>query len=208
MILNEQDNMLIKRAKNGDVEAYEDLVRAYYKTVFNIALRMFSNNEDASDITQEVFIKIYKSIGTFEGKSSLKTWIYRITTNLCLDEFRSRKNMKVVSFDEQIEQSNDRYNIEFKTESITPESNLLKKEVKEALNIAITELPKDLRIALILRDVQNLSYEEISSFLKCPQGTVKSRISRARQLLRKKLSKKVELFDMHYVKSNREEKLT
>jgi RNA polymerase sigma-70 factor (ECF subfamily) len=208
VILNEQDNMLIKRAKNGDVEAYEDLVRAYYKTVFNIALRMFSNNEDASDITQEVFIKIYKSIGTFEGKSSLKTWIYRITTNLCLDEFRSRKNMKVVSFDEQIEQSNDRYNIEFKTESITPESNLLKKEVKEALNIAITELPKDLRIALILRDVQNLSYEEISSFLKCPQGTVKSRISRARQLLRKKLSKKVELFDMHYVKSNREEKLT
>lgn len=203
--MDEQDDILIKKAKEGDVDAYEELVKIYYKTVFNIALRMFSNNEDASDITQEVFIKIYKSIGAFEGKSSLKTWIYRITTNLCLDEFRSRKNMKVVSFDEQIEHNNDRYNIEFKIESTTPESNLLKKEVKEALNRAIMELPKDLRIALILRDVQNLSYEEISSFLKCPQGTVKSRINRARQLLRKKLSKKVELFDMRYVKNNREE---
>jgi len=203
--LSEEDEKLLKRAKDGDAEAFEELVTVYYKTVFNIALRMLSNTEDASDLTQEVFIKIFKSIGTFEGKSSFKTWIYRITTNLCLDEFRTRKKMKVVSFDEQIENKNEESSLKLTDTGISPETKLLNSELKETLNQAIMELPKDLRLAVVLRDVQNFSYEEISLALKCPQGTVKSRINRARQQLRKNLSKKTELFEADYVKRVREE---
>jgi RNA polymerase sigma-70 factor (ECF subfamily) len=206
VFLNEQDEILLKKAKSGDVDAYEELVKTYYKTVFNIALRMFSNTEDASDITQEVFIKVYKSIGRFEGRSSFKTWIYRIATNLCLDELRSRKNFIAVSFDEQIANNTEAINVKLKDESIgSPETELLRAEIREELYNVINELPEDLRIITILRHIQNLSYDEISEILNCPQGTIKSRISRARELLRKKLSKNMELFDSRFVKEDRKE---
>lgn len=204
-LLNEAESILIAKAKRGDSEAFEELVKSYYKTVFNIALKMFANREDASDMAQEAFIKIYKSIGSFKGESSFKTWLYRVATNLCLDELRSRKKRKIISFDEQFANT-DSENIHVPQNTvISPESELLKKELRDCVNDAIKKLPDDLRLAVILRDIQNFSYHEISAILTCAEGTVKSRISRGREQLRKLLSEKEELFGMNFVKSSRKE---
>ncbi len=192
--MNEEEKILLEKAKTGDVEAYEELVKSHYTIVYNIALRMLSNTHDASDLAQEVFIKIFKSIKNFEGKSSFKTWIYRITINLCYDEYKKKKHISIVSYDEQIENKNDDYGIQTKNEIKTPEKSLLDSEIKGVLNDAINKLPKNLKIVVVLRDIQGFSYEEIAQILKCPQGTVKSRINRAREHLRKELSGKTELF--------------
>lgn len=192
--MNEEEKILLEKAKSGDVEAYEELVKSHYTIVYNIALRMLSNTHDASDLAQEVFIKIFKSIKNFEGKSSFKTWIYRITINLCYDEYKKKKHISIVSYDEQIENKNDDYGIQTNNEIKTPEKSLLDSEIKGVLNDAINKLPKNLKIVVVLRDIQGFSYEEIAQILKCPQGTVKSRINRAREYLRKELSGKTELF--------------
>lgn len=194
------DNDLVKRAKDGDVEAFERLVEGYQKKVFNIAYRMLGNYDDASELAQEALIKIYKSIKSFKEESSLSTWIYRITTNVCLDELRKRKSKAVVYIDENIRSEDEEINRQIEDNKPTPDQKAEQNELRKTINTAIQSLSQEHKIVIILRDIQGLSYDEIAEILKCPPGTVKSRINRARLSLKEILLSKKELFDTEFVK--------
>lgn len=175
---------LVDRSKKGDTDAFEKLIISYEKKIFNIALRMTGNREDASDIAQEVCIKIYKSINSFKENSSFSTWVYRITSNVCIDEMRKRKN--VISLTGTGPNDED-YELPVEDKGRLPEEIVESRETIRMLKKCIQELAPEYRIIIILRDIQGYSYEEISRILEINMGTVKSRLSRARNLLKDKL---------------------
>jgi RNA polymerase sigma-70 factor (ECF subfamily) len=194
------EKKLVEKAKSGDIGAFEKLIEGHQKKVFNIALRMIGNYDEASELAQEAFLRAFKSIKSFKGDSLFSTWIYKITTNVCLDEIRRKKKKKLISLDEDIEHDGSEFKRQIKDDSPGPESvaenNELKRMVKESINL----LPGDYKVVLVLRDIQGFSYEEISRILNCPTGTVKSRINRARQALKKILQKNGELIIEEFVK--------
>jgi RNA polymerase sigma-70 factor, ECF subfamily len=198
MIENELD--LLKKSKNGDIEAFEELIEGYQKKVFNITLRMLGNYDDASEVAQEVFLKVFKAIRSFKEESTFSTWIYKITTNTCLDELRKTKNKKNISLDEELKLDNDEVKLQIVDQRASPETLYEQKELKKAVMEAIDQLSGEHRIIIILRELQGLNYEEIAKIVKCPVGTVKSRINRARQELREMLKYKKELITGEYVK--------
>ncbi|NMB95342.1 MAG: sigma-70 family RNA polymerase sigma factor [Clostridiaceae bacterium] len=195
-----KENVLIEKSKKGDINAFEKLIETYQKKVFNIAFGMLNNYDDANDVAQEVFIRIYKSIKNFKGESSFSTWLYRITTNACLDELRKRKNKNVVSIDEDILFEEGEVTRQIVDDSPTPDIIAEQKELREIVNDAIAQLSEEHRTVIMLRELQGFSYEEISNIINCPQGTVKSRINRARSALKNILKSKRELYDKDYVK--------
>lgn len=198
--MSDKEKDLLLKARNGDVEAFEMIIEDYQKKVFNIALRMIGNHDDASELAQEVFIRIYKSIKNFKGESSLSTWIYRITTNVCLDELRKRKNKNVVSLDEDVKHEDGEIKRQVEDTGPTPDIIAEKNEIRRVVKEAILSLPEDQRTVIILRDIQGFSYDEIAKIMNCPEGTVKSRINRSRQILRDRLKPKLELLKGDYVK--------
>jgi len=198
--MNENEKHLLESAKKGDIEAFEKLIETHEKKVFNIALRMMGNSEDAKDMAQETFIRVYRSLGDFKEQSSLSTWIYRITTNICLDELRKRKNKKVLYIDDNIKSDDGEIKRDIVSDDLTPEEKVERDEIKRMLNSAINDLSDEHRTVIILRDIQGFSYKEISDITNCPEGTVKSRICRARQALKEILVSKRELFKDRYVK--------
>ena len=198
--MSDSEKNLLERAKSGDIAAFEQLIDSYQRKIFNIALRMLGNYDDAGDLTQEVLIRIYRSIGSFKEQSSFSTWIYRITTNVCLDEIRKRKNRKVISLDEEIKFDDGDMKRQIESDEPTPEETAETEDLKKIVNDAIARLNEEHRIVIVLRDIQGLSYEEIADVLKCPEGTVKSRINRARQALKNILVSKRELLLDGYVK--------
>jgi RNA polymerase sigma-70 factor (ECF subfamily) len=198
--MHDGEKALISRAKRGDVDAFEQLFEGYHKKVYNIALRMIGNHDDACELAQEVFIRVYKSIGGFKEESQLSTWIYRITSNVCLDELRRRKNRKIVSIDEDIRFEDSELKRQLEDDKPTPDIIAERNETREAIKEAILRLPEHHRIMIILRDIQGLSYDHIAKSLQTPEGTVKSRINRARQALKKILLNNKELSSREYVK--------
>ena len=198
--MGDNEKNLLDRAKKGDVEAFERLVEGYQKKAFNIAYRMMGNYDDANDLAQEAFIRVYKSIGNFKEESSFSTWIYRIVTNVCLDELRKRKNRNVVSIDEDVKLDDSEVKRQIESDGPTPEELVERNELKRVVGEAIKELSEEHRLVILLRDIQGFSYEEIARIVKCPEGTVKSRINRARQALKDILKTKKELLYGEYVK--------
>lgn len=198
--MSDKEKHLLRMAKSGDVEAFEQLIEGYQRKIFNIAFRMLGNYDDAWDMAQEVFIRMYKSISSFKEQSSLSTWIYRITTNVCLDELRKRKNRKITYIDEEIRLDDGDVKRQMENEGPSPEDYAETNEIKKVVRDAILQLPEEYRIIIVLRDIQGFSYEEIAAILKCPEGTVKSRISRARHALGNILVSKKELLIDDYVK--------
>lgn len=189
------DELLLRRACKGDVQAFEELMQSHESRIYAIALRMMGNREDAQDCAQEAMVRIYRAMGSFKGQSALATWIYRITMNTCLDELRRRKARKVTSLDSLVDTGWSPTDT-----GDTPEEHGLRVEKQNALNQAIQSLPDDMRAAIILRDVKGYSYDEIASILDANVGTIKSRISRGREKLREILSKQSELFGCTAVK--------
>ncbi|NMA82776.1 MAG: sigma-70 family RNA polymerase sigma factor [Epulopiscium sp.] len=188
--------MLLKKVKEGNQTAFEKLILQYEKQVYNIAYRMFYNEADAKDISQEVFLRIYQKIHTFEETSKFSTWLYRITINICIDELRKRKGKETYSIDETYKQEDGEMTKQYKLQEQGPEEVFLQKERIEALHKGIQKLPEDYKAVIILRDLQNFSYQEIADILSCSLGTVKSRISRGRiQLKNILLEQTRELFD-------------
>ena len=184
------EKSLIERASGGDPEAFNRLMEQHERRMYAVALRMCANREDAQDCLQEAMLRAYRAIGNFKGESSFSTWAYRITMNTCLDELRRRKNKQSASLDDLLDEgwapADDRS---------SPEKHALRAETARALHQTIRELPEDMRAAVVLRDIQGYSYEEIAQILDINVGTIKSRISRGREKLREKLRKKPELFD-------------
>lgn len=176
------EELIIKRAQKGNKAALEELIFAYEKKVYNIALRYMGNEADAYDMAQESLIKMYRSIGRFRGESSFSSWVYRLTVNTCLDGLRKRKK-NVISLEGSME-AGASYTEEANE---TPEEHALRIEKKEDIQRAINMLSPDHKSVIILRDIGGLSYEEISSCLSVSVGTVKSRINRGRQKLKELL---------------------
>jgi len=198
--MGQNEQILLEKAKAGDVAAFEELIEGYQKKIYNLAYRILGNYEDANDMAQEALIRIFRSIANFKEQSSFSTWVYRITTNVCLDEIRKKKNKKVISLDEEIHMDDGEMKRQIMSDDIQPDAAAELEELRTLVSDAINSLPEDQRLVITLRDIQGLSYEEISSVLDCPSGTVKSRINRARQALKNVLSTRRELFDEEYVK--------
>lgn len=178
----ENEKKLVARILAGENDAFETLVSLYERRIFAMALRTVHNEQDAMDLCQEVFLKIYKSLPLFRFQSSLATWIYHLTSNLCIDFLRARKvrpqTESLSSEDEDLparEIPDERWAPERCTEQIAS---------REALNEGLRRLSPQHREILLLREMNGLSYEEIGERLHLPTGTVKSRIARARESLR------------------------
>jgi len=184
---------LINRCKNGDRDSFNELVIMYQSKVINIAYGILCDSEDAADAAQEVFIKVYRSIGNFKEQSSLSTWIYRITVNVCTDILRKNgKHSKVLSINSAYSEEGQDFDI--KDESQTPEEATETKETQLEVRRAISTLKDEYRAVLTLYDIEGLSYDRISAVLQIPVGTVKSRLNRARFALKKELVKKRNFF--------------
>ena len=159
------------------------------RKMYAVALRMCGNREDAQDCLQESMLRIYRSIGSFKGQSSFGTWVYRITMNTCLDELRKRKSRQSASLDNLVESGFS------PTDGVnTPEKQAVNSEQRRVLNTAIQSLPEEMRSAIVLRDIQGFTYDEIAEMQDANIGTIKSRISRAREKLRQILRENAELF--------------
>ena len=178
----EEELAVIRKVQNGDVNAFEDLVAAYEKNVYNLALRMTGSPEDAEDMAQEAFIKAYNSLSSFRGESKFSVWLYRIVSNVCLDFLRKRKKQGTVSLSVEDDEGEEAQ-LDLPDLSQSPEALLEKKLTREAVQRGLAALPEDARHILLLREIQGLSYEEIGETLGLEAGTVKSRIFRARKRL-------------------------
>ncbi|MEW6524564.1 MAG: sigma-70 family RNA polymerase sigma factor [Bacillota bacterium] len=195
-----QEEALIASCRTGNTKAFERLVTLYEKKVFNLAFRMTGSLEDARDITQDAFIKVYTSLRDFRGDSAFSTWLFRIVSNMCLDELRRRRRRTFMSIDEPIQQSDGEIPRQLADPLADPEQAVERRDLKRAVHEAILNLSEDHRLIIVLRDLQGFTYEEIASMLDCSLGTVKSRLNRARMALRKALQDK-ELFATGDVKT-------
>lgn len=166
---------LIDKCKKGDLNSFEVLINTYSSIVYNILFRILGNEEDAKDVSQEVFIKVYKKLSTFKGQSKFSTWLYRITVNSAKDFIKKRKDVVMVDNYEAIERE------------FTPTNDYHKKDDSMMINQGLRRLKDELREIIVLKDIQGFSYEEISGILDINIGTVKSRLNRARLKLREHL---------------------
>lgn len=190
--LSLQEASLIEQSKAGNIESFEQLIAIHQKKVFNIAYRMLGNLEDANDVTQEALIKAYRGIKSFNGKSSFSTWLYAIVNNACIDFIRKNRKTNLIYLNQEYETEGGSYKIQLDSNEDTPEELFEKKEVQRLVQESINKLNYDHRRAIILRDIQQFSYKEIAQIINCSEGTVKSRISRARNNLKAIIKKRLE----------------
>lgn len=175
------ENEIIKSVLKGDVQAYEAIVRSYEKKVYNLALRMVGNPDDAADMAQETFIKAYKALGSFRSDSKFSVWLYRIATNVCLDFLRRKSRSNTVSLTAYDDDGDAQLDIPDLNGN--PEEELSRKLTIDAVQRGLQTLGEQQRSILVLREINGLSYEEIAQTLDIDIGTVKSRIFRARKRL-------------------------
>lgn len=186
------ENELIRKCKKGNREAFNKLFETYQQHVINVAYGMLSDREDALDAAQEVFVRVYKNIESFKEQSSFTTWLYRIIANVCADILRKRqRHSKVVSMDSMTEDDREH---DLPDTAPTPEESVYMTERQRAVREAINNLREEYRVIITLCDIEQMSYDDIAEMLKIPKGTVKSRINRARNALKKNLEEKRELF--------------
>jgi RNA polymerase sigma-70 factor (ECF subfamily) len=177
----ETDYRLMRAIQTGDMVAFSDMVDRYKNRLMNVIGRMLSSSEEAEDIVQETFVRVYQHRQSFNFQHCFSTWIYTIGLNLARNELRKRKKFKYYDITE-MQGSESEFAVEAKLPSRLP----------EVLNTAVEGLPEKYRTAFMLRDVQELSYEEVAQILDVPLGTVKSRVNRARLILREKLQPRLE----------------
>lgn len=184
----EEDFELLAKFKKGDQQAFELLVRKYKTTVFNTIYSIIGNAQEADDIAQEVFLKVYTKADSFKGESSFSTWLYRITVNRCVDELRRRKN-KIISYETEFNQEEK---LKLKDVLASGENDITEKlrqeELQDIVQKAMNSLPEKYRIILTLKEIEGLSYKEISQIMKISLAKVKIWLFRARQKLKGKLA--------------------
>ena len=186
----------IKRCQQGDADAFGQLVTLYENKILNYCYRMLGNRADAEDATQEVFVKLYRFIDSFTGQSVFSTWLYKIASNVCLDLLRKNKrHTDTVSLHQQNAEGEE-FLLNIEDKGLTPYESAQVSEAQRALFLALEQLGEEQRQVVVLRDVEGLSYEEIAQITGTAPGTVKSRINRARQALKKLLEKDRELFSL------------
>lgn len=178
----EQEALTVQRVLDGNADEYEKLVLEYQKNVYNLALRMTGDPEDAADMAQEAFIKAYSSLSGYRGDSKFSVWLYRIVSNVCLDFLRAKKRRQTVSLSVTDDDGEDT-ELDIADESKSPERIFERAMARDAVRRGLAALTPEYRQILILRELQGMSYEEIAEVLGLESGTVKSRIFRARKKL-------------------------
>jgi RNA polymerase sigma-70 factor (ECF subfamily) len=180
------DAELIQRALGGDQVAYRQLLEKYRRQVLGLVWRMVSNRDEAEDLAQEAFVRAFRSLHTFDVTRSFPAWLFRITTNLCVDHYR-RKKLDTVSL--VIESDGEERTRELESPESAPDEEYADKSESERLDRMVKALPAAYRIVILLRHQSDMSYEEIAEALNLPIGTVKARIHRAHKMLREKIER-------------------
>lgn len=180
------DQVLVNRVKQGDKAAFDVLVLKYQHKIVKLVMRYVRDPEEAQDVAQEAFLKAYRALPAFRGDSAFYTWLYRIAINTAKNYLVAQRRRPL---DYELDlQDPEQYDMQGRLkESDTPEGVLLSDEIREAVSKAIVNLPDDLRTAIVLRELEGMSYEEIAQTMECPVGTVRSRIFRAREAIDKRL---------------------
>jgi RNA polymerase sigma-70 factor, ECF subfamily len=183
----ESDLVLVKRVQRGDKSAFDLLVRKYQHKVVKLVLRYVRNPAEAEDIAQEAFIKAYRALPQFRGDSAFYTWMYRIAINTAKNSLASR-DRSPIAYDLDLNDPEESHHVQTRLQDPdTPEGLALTEEIRGIVNSAIEGLPEELKTAIVLRELDGLSYEEIAAAMECPVGTVRSRIFRAREAIDKRL---------------------
>lgn len=183
------EEQLIELSKDGDLLAFEELVIKYQNKIYTLAFRYMGNEEDACDAAQEVFLKAYRSLHTFKGRANFSTWLYRVATNICLDELRRRKRrIRPLSLDEPltIEERDSMVDLDIIDTAPSTYELYEKKLNAQYINNILNEMKKEHKTILVLKDMLEYSYAEIAMMLDCSSGTVKSRLIRARTVFKQK----------------------
>jgi RNA polymerase sigma-70 factor (ECF subfamily) len=185
--------LLVRRCIAGDAAAWEEIVQRYHRRIYNICYRFTGTGNDADDLTQEVFIKMYRTLNTYDvDRGAFMTWVTTVTRNLLVDHFRKTRQDRVTdSLDTTSSDHEDTLPLgeRIPDRGPTPDTKVQSREAKEAVHEALQKLSPELREALILRDLQDFDYREIATVLKVPEGTVKSRINRGRAELARLLQR-------------------
>ena len=187
------ENELVRAARSGDQSAFEALVKANQAMAYQLAYRMTGNPEDAADLTQEAFLSAWRSLASFQGQSAFSTWLYRLTSNACIDFLRREKRRGALSLTAEDEE--EERQLEVPDERFSPERELEKKEAQRTVREGLLSLSPEHREVLVLRELEGLSYEEIAQTLGLEEGTVKSRLARARIALKDFLQKSGNFFE-------------
>ena len=183
----DEDAVLAAASREGDLEAFEELVRRHQKRMFNIAFRISGNTDDASEITQDAFVAAYKNIRTLRGQAKFSTWLTSIIVNLSknrLKQVRSRQGHEAFSLNDPIQRSDGEMTVDPPSKDLSVLDRMEKRDVQARVQECIKALDPDFREVLVLRDLQEFSYEEIAEMLKVRGGTVKSRLFRAREMVK------------------------
>ncbi|MGZ4874539.1 MAG: RNA polymerase sigma factor [Candidatus Angelobacter sp.] len=189
----QQTGALVRRCLAGDAAAWEEIVRLHNRRIYNLCYRFTNSPDDAQELTQEVFIRVYKSMGSYHiEKGAFTTWLTTLTRNLLVDHFRKSKQDRVTdSMDAGLRENDDSLTLGDRLEDPrpNPDDRLASKETQKMVQMALARISPDLREAVILRDLQDMDYKEIAQVLRVPEGTVKSRINRGRMELARLLSR-------------------
>jgi RNA polymerase sigma-70 factor (ECF subfamily) len=181
------DQQLVERVQSGDKRAFELLVTKYQRRIFRLLSRMIRDPAEIEDVAQEAFVKAYRALSNFRGESAFYTWLYRIAINTAKNHLVSQGRRVPTTTGNDIEDAEGFDDAALLREVATPDSMLQSRQVAEAVNRAIEKLPEELRTAIVLRELEGLSYEEIAETMACPIGTVRSRIFRAREAIASEL---------------------
>jgi RNA polymerase sigma-70 factor (ECF subfamily) len=174
----------IERCLQGDQHAWEQVVRQYWRRVFNVAYKFVGRHDEAEDLTQDVFLKVFKSLATFDRRANFQTWLVSVSRNLCIDHYRSvRKERETIDRDVNADDLSP-HSVE-----VSAHVALERSDLAQELRRALQHLPETLRTAVVMRDIQELSYQEIAEQLQLPEGTVKSRINRGRHELARQITR-------------------
>jgi RNA polymerase sigma-70 factor (ECF subfamily) len=177
------DQQLVERVQRGDKAAFDLLVVKYQRKIFRLLSRLIRDAAEIEDVAQEAFVKAYRALPNFRGESAFYTWLYRIAINTAKNYLVSQGRRAPTSTQSDVEEAETFDDGDHLRDLNTPDSMLVTKQVGEAVNRAIDQLPEDLRTAIVLRELEGLSYEEIAESMQCPIGTVRSRIFRAREAI-------------------------
>ncbi len=180
------DWQLVQRVQGGDKTAFDVLVLKYQHKIVKLVMRYVQDPSESLDVSQEAFIKAYKALPNFRGESAFYTWLYRIAINTAKNYLVARKR-RPLDYDVDL-QDPTQYEMQARLSDVaTPEGHALGEEVREVVSEAVEKLPEDLRMAIVLREIEGMSYEEIAQAMDCPVGTVRSRIFRAREAIDSRL---------------------
>jgi len=180
------DQLLVERVQKGDKHAFDLLIQKYQHRIVSLVSRYVSDSAEAQDVAQEAFIKAYRAIGRFRGDSAFYTWLYRIAINTAKNWIVAKSRRPPAGDIDAVEA--EQYGMSSKlTETSTPENEMMREEIERTVYDTIAALPEDLRTAIMLREMDGMSYEEIAVTMECPIGTVRSRIFRAREAIDEKL---------------------